>query len=289
VTADVGDVGDVAARPSRAIVWYFVLAYSLSWAWLVPIALTGGTVRAGQGWPTHFPALLGPLLAAVIVTGCSQGRAGLARLGASMVTVRLPWRWWLFALSPLVVLAIVLFIDLLTGQRAPAAHEFAVFSGLPAGWGVLGVAAAIFLVNGFGEETGWRGFALPSLQQRYSPLRATIILAALWAGWHAPMFLVVSTFQSFTAPILAGWFIGLFCGAVVLTWLYNRSGGSVLLVASWHASYNLISGTDAATGLLAAVSTTLVIMLAVVLIGLDVRARRHGHASVLGPPLRLRT
>jgi membrane protease YdiL (CAAX protease family) len=198
-----------------------------------------------------------------------------------MVTVRLAWRWWLFALSPLIVLAGVLLIDVVTGQAVPAARDFAVFSGLPASWGVLGVATAIFLVNGFGEETGWRGHALPALQRRTSPLRATIILSVLWAGWHAPMFAVVTTFQAFTAPILVGWFLGLFCGAVVLTWLYNRSGGSILLVAIWHSSYNLISGTDAAQGLLAAISTTLVIALAAALIGLELRATRKAQPRVL--------
>jgi membrane protease YdiL (CAAX protease family) len=277
-----------AQAPWTATAWYFVLAYGFSWAWLIPIALAGGTVRAGHGWPTHFPALLGPLLAAFAVTAWTQGRPGLSQLAARMVRVRVPWRWWLFALSPLIVLAAVLLIDGVSGQPMPAASDFAVFSGLPAGWGVLGVAAAILLINGFGEETGWRGYGLPALQTRYGPLRGIIILAVLWAGWHAPMFAVVSTFRSFTAPILAGWFIGLFCGAVVLAWLYNRSGGSILLVAIWHATYNLISGTDAATGLLAAVSTTLVIVLAVVLVGLELRARRHGHASVLGPALRRR-
>jgi uncharacterized protein len=89
--------------------------------------------------------------------------------------------------------------------------------------------------------------------------------------------------QPFTPPILVGWFVGLFCGAIVLTWLYNRSCGSILLVAIWHATYNLVSGTDAAEGVLAATATTLVICLAVTLIGLEVRNTRRGQPSVLGP------
>ena len=276
------------AGTARATIWFFVLAYGFSWAWLIPIAVTGGTVRGGHGWPTHFPALLGPLLAAVIVTAWTQGRPGLSDLAGRMVRVRVAWRWWLFALSPLIVLGAVLLIDAVSGLTAPAARDFAVFSGVPAGWGVLGVAAAIVLVNGFGEETGWRGYGLTALQSRYGPLRGVSVLAVLWAGWHAPMFFVVSSFRSFTAPIVVGWFLGLFCGAVVLSWLYQRSGGSILLVAVWHATYNLISGTDAATGLLAAVSTTLVIVLATVLIGLELRSARHGRPTILGPAVRRR-
>jgi uncharacterized protein len=166
----------------------------------------------------------------------------------------------------------------MAGAEWPTSH-----TGLPARWGVLGVATAILLVNGFGEETGWRGYALPHLQRHRGPLVATVILSVLWAGWHAPMFFVVDTFRTFSAPILLGWIIGLVCGASVLTWLYNRSGGSILLVAIWHATYNLVSGTDAAEGLLAAIATTMVIGLALALVGLEMRATREARPSVLGP------
>ncbi len=263
------------------IVWFFVLTYLLAWLWLLPIAVAGGRVTAGRGWPTHVLALMAPLVAALVVTARFDGRAGLAHLGRRMVRVRVPLRWWAFALSPLLVLGLVLLVDGVSGRALPLAGDFARFSGLPSGWGVLGVGAAI-VVGGFGEEAGWRGYALPQLQRRHAPLAATLVVAALWAAWHLPMFLVVEGFRSFTGPVTAGWVLGLFCGAVVLTWLYNRTG-SILLAAVWHGTYNIISGTSAATGLLAALSTTLVITLAVVLVVLEVKSTRTGHASVLGP------
>jgi membrane protease YdiL (CAAX protease family) len=275
-----------AGHAPNHIAWFVALAYAFSWAWLIPLVLAGGLVVAGVAWPTHFPALLGPLLAAFVMTTRQRGRRGVRDLLRRMAYVDVPVRWWLVALSPLMVLAAVLLVDTVAGQPLPAAEDFAVFSGLPSGWGVIGVAGALFLVNGLGEETGWRGYALPLLQQHHSPLVATGIVATVWVGWHAPMFLVVDTFRSFTPGILVGWVIGLFCGAVVLSWLYNHSGGSILLVAVWHATYNLISGTDAATGLLAAVATTLVIALAITLVGLELRATHRGSASVLAPTAR---
>ena len=272
-----------ATAGRRPIVWFFGLAYALSWLWLVPIAAAGGRVAAGRGWPTHLPALLAPLAAALIVTARSDGTAGLNDLGRRMVRVRVPLRWWVFAVSPLLVLVLVLLVDVAAGRALPAIGDFARFSGVTSGWGPLGVGAAIVMINGFGEETGWRGYALPRLQRRYPPLTTTMIVAALWAGWHLPMFFVVDGFRSFTLAITAGWVLGLFCGAIVLTWLYNHTR-SILLVALWHGTYNIISGTSAATGLLAAVSTTLVMVLAVALVVLEVRATRAGHRSVLGPP-----
>ena len=145
-----------------------------------------------------------------------------------------------------------------------------------------GVLCIIF-VGALGEETGWRGYALPQLQRRFSPLASSLILAVLWFGWHVPQFWVIATYRDFAPVQYVGMFLGLACGAVVLTWLYNRSGGSILLVAVWHGLYNLVSGTQAATGILAAVVSTLIMIQGIVLIVLEVRARRHGRPSVLGP------
>lgn len=108
-----------------------------------------------------------------------------------------------------------------------------------------------------GEELGWRGYALPSLQSRFSPLSATLILALFWFLWHLPMFAVIATYRSFAPIGYVGMALGLTCGAVVLTWLYNRSGGSILLVAIWHGLYNLVSATEAVNGTLAAIVTAL--------------------------------
>jgi membrane protease YdiL (CAAX protease family) len=260
-----------------------VLACLLSWGWLIPIAAMGGVVVAGKGWPTHFPALLGPLLAAFVITGLRTGRAGVGDLVRRMARLRVPARWWLFAGSPLLLLLITVTVGAVLARRVPALEDFAQLSGLPSEWGVWGVAVAVLLVNGFGEETGWRGYAVPVLQRRYSPLTATLVVALMWAVWHVPMFVVVASFRSFGPALLVGWLIGLGCGAIVLTWLYNRSGGSILLVAVWHTGYNLVSGTAAGSGLLAAISTTAVIVLATALVALEVRATRTGSPSVIGP------
>ena len=83
------------------------------------------------------------------------------------------------------------------------------------------------------------------------------------------LFAMVDSFRGFDAFTLVGFFIGMMAGAVVLGWLYNRTG-SVLAVAVWHAAYNLSSGTAAAEGVPAAISTTIVIIAAIVLVAADV-------------------
>src|ERR1700712_5737404 len=245
---------DAEPQPDRGrgLLAYVLLAYGFSWLWLLPLVVTGLVVQQGQGWPTHFPALIGPMVAAILVAA----RTGtLRRLLRSMVRVRVPWRWWAWALSPLVLLAIGLVTEMATGAQLPQPADFAQMSGLPSAIGVGGVLVLV-LVMGFGEETGWRGFALPLLQRRFSPLTAMLVLAVIWAGWHLPMFLVVNSFRGFSVGTSVGWLLGLTAGSIVLGWLYNRSGGSVALVAVWHAGFNMVSATAAASGLVAVSGTS---------------------------------
>jgi membrane protease YdiL (CAAX protease family) len=210
-----------------------------------------------------------------------MGRPGVRDLLARMARWRVPLRWWLAALSPAALLGLALIAMVAAGKPLPSMADFGQFSGISA-IGLVGVLLLI-LVGALGEETGWRGYALPQLQLRFSPLTSSLILAVLWFAWHLPQFFVIATYRDFGPVQYVGMFLGLTIGAVVLTWLYNRSGGSILLVAVWHGLYNFVSGTQAATGMLAAVVTTLIMIQGVVLIVLELRARRRGRPSVLGP------
>jgi len=200
---------------------------------------------------------------------------------ARMTRWRVALRWWLVAVSPLAFLGLALIMMAATGKALPSLPEFGRFSGIPA-IGVAGVLLLIF-ASALGEETGWRGYALPQLQRRFTPLASSLILALLWFGWHLPQFFLIATYRNLGAGGYVGMFFGLACGAVILAWLYNRSGGSILLVAMWHGLYNLAAGTQAASGMLAAVVSTLIMIQALLLIVCDLRARRRGQPSVLGP------
>ena len=273
--------GDGPGLDTRALVVFFALAYVLSWSWAIPLAAAHLVVRRGVGWPTHLPALLGPAIAALVVTAWTMGRPGVRDLGARLVRWRVPVRWWLVAVSPVVFLGLALAAMAAAGRALPGVGDFGRFSGTPA-IGLAGVLLIIF-AGALGEETGWRGYALPQLQRRFSPLASSLILAVVWFGWHLPQFWVIATYREFAPVQSVGLFCGLACGAVVLTWLYNRSGGSILLVAVWHGLYNFVGATQAATGILAAVVSTLIMIQGIVLIALDLRARRRGQPSVLGP------
>jgi membrane protease YdiL (CAAX protease family) len=178
------------------------------------------------------------------------------------------------------MLPVALVVGWAMGVHTPSVGDFAVFSGLPSSLGVVGLFLVLLLVNGYGEETGWRGFAVPHLEQRMSPLAAALVVAPLWALWHLPSFFVINNYRQFTAAQVVGWFLGLTCGSIVLTWLYDGSGGSILLVVVWHALYNVVGATAAAHGTLGALVSMVVMVQAIVLVVLYVRAgRQHGPAS----------
>ena len=263
----------------RPAVAFYVLACVISWGWSFTLLATGETVRQGDGWPTHFPALAGPLIAAFAVTARIGGRRGSAVLLRRLVRWRFGVGWWVAALSPLAYLAIGLAIATVAGS-APSAREFALYSGWPA-MGIAGAGLAAFL-NGEVEETGWRGFLLPSLQPRYGAKRAAFIVGALWGLWHLPFFLLAS-YRGIAPFAVVGFGIGILAGSIVATWLYYGSGQSVLAVAIWHASYNMASGTAASSGAVAAVASALIIAQAVVLLRLHEQASRRGLPPVLGP------
>jgi membrane protease YdiL (CAAX protease family) len=179
-----------------------------------------------------------------------------------------------------VALATVLAVMGLAGQDLPQWAAFASFNGLP-DHGVFSTLVLVLLLNGFGEEAGWRGYLLDRLQRRFDPLPATLIVSLVWAVWHAPFFFILSTYAGFNAMTLVMFPLGLTSGAIVLTWLYNHTGGSILAVAVWHTLYNLAVATGGATDLIQGIVTAMIMVAAAVLVVGEVLARRRGR-SVLG-------
>ena len=134
------------------------------------------------------------------------------------------------------------------------------------GIGVLPVWLATY---GFGEEIGWRGFALPRLQKTMRVSRATLILGLLWAIWHTPAFFYLDIFERIGFVFLPGFLIGVLFGAVLFTWIYNGSGGSVLMVALWHGLYDLLTASLAAQGLITILMSAGVIVWGLLITNVD--------------------
>jgi membrane protease YdiL (CAAX protease family) len=259
-----------AAVRRHPLAAYFALAFACSWGYWIPVAAAGGR-------PSHFPGLLGPMLAAVLVTGVSQGRPGLRDLGSRMVRWRVPLRWYAAATLPLAVGLVALGVLWFAGAKLPSLAQLGDMPGLPAlGW--LAVLVLSLVVNGYGEETGWRGFAWPRLRQRHGLAGAALLLAVPWALWHLPLFWLDTGLRGFPLLMLPGLLVGMAAGAVVLGWLYEQARSSILVVALFHACLNMASATRGTEGLVATVVSIVIIGWAVVILRADGRhASRSGH------------
>ena len=207
----------------HTLVAFFAIAFALSWyPWV--LALLRGS--------TSGPNPLGPLFAGIIVTAIVSGRSGLREFFSRLVRWRVGAKW--YALAFIAPLLICLFVAIVTRCLMPDLQMTA-FSPekmreLPDRF------LFILLFIGLGEEPGWRGFALPQLQSKYSPFKASLILAPLWTLWHLPLM-----GNEFPWPIVPPFVLSVFGATFMLTWVFNETRGSVLLPMLMHAVVNTIS------------------------------------------------
>jgi membrane protease YdiL (CAAX protease family) len=214
------------------MITFFALAYGLSWAMLL-------ILYGLLGLPAALAILLqtlGPTLAALIMTGLLEGPTGPRRLLARVRIWRVARRWYLFALAGIPAVCVIAALVL------PGA-----FVGLGDASAVkLGIEFLVFMLVGFFsgplfEEPGWRGFALPHLQGQMGALRGTLVLGVLWAAWHLPQYLVPEWADENGGldPTLVVTFLVMVVAITpIMTWVFNRTKGSLLLVMLAHASIN---------------------------------------------------
>jgi len=238
---------------------FYLCTLALSWGyWLtmLPVARPGQVPTS-----THLPGLLGPMVASIFVTALVSGRSGLLRLASSALVLPRPrLRNVLLGLSPLAIGAVAFLALRILGVPFPAWSAFADYPGLPTGMSVAAVTAVVLVVNGFGEEVGWRGFATAELLPRLGKFRTTAVVAGLWLPWHAPLFFLNTSMHNLVGPVFFGWALGLLCGAFALAAVYLASGHSIFVVAVWHTLYNMVVATSAGAGTPAAVASTAVMI-----------------------------
>src|SRR5437588_10772117 len=202
---------------------FFILAFVLAWSIRIGMNLTSLDAA-----PLKLLAEFGPAIAALIVTAAVNGKAGVRTLLGRVRKFRVnPWWYVLVLLGPAVLQLMSIGAFVLLGGPG---GQFQ-FPGL-----VLPIILTIGIVLSVGEEIGWRGFALPGLQSRSNPLVASLIIGALWALWHVPGDITNLGLLSLPSTYIAFlWFLGLtITGSVLMAWVYNRTEGSLLLMALFH-------------------------------------------------------
>jgi membrane protease YdiL (CAAX protease family) len=228
----------------KQVITFFGLSYFISWFVWLPfyghlIGLSNLPLLPYQ----HALGGLGPLLAAILTTWIFLKNQGVKALLKQI-----------FQIKPIIYLLVALFSPFLLSVLA-ALINYIIYK-TPINLSALLIAkefphfhlVTFFIYNliffGFGEEVGWRGFALPRLQTKTNALTASIILTFFWALWHWPLFFYRPNYMAMGLSGILGWLFSLLTGSVLLTWLYNSSKASILVCAIFHATIDIAFTAD---------------------------------------------
>lgn len=231
------------AHPVRALVVAYTLAFALPWtAWGTLIAEQRGVI----GW--HLPQGLafwfGLPVAVIAASLAGGGWSGLLGVVRRLLHWRTGWLWYLGAvgLAAGIPLLVLLFARL---ANIASPSDVLPLSQMPIS---LLIETLMFWLT---EEAIWRGLAQPTFELWLNPALASVVVGVLWALWHLPLFAIRGSFQA-ALPYL-GFFVLTVATAIVLGWLFNGTGGSVLICALYHGVIDVVF---AATGVLSASALT---------------------------------
>lgn len=222
----------------KPLIWFFLLAYAIAWSVAFGVGIDPELIQATYSPLRAFVLITLPKfafsLAGLIMIMVSKGYVGLRELGSRLFRWKVGFKWYALAyFGPAVLYGLgVLFF----GMLEPSI--FASFTwNSNSFWMFLfgadtGILTYMFLRGGLGEEIGLRGFALPELQKRFSPLLSSLILGVLWAVWHLPAW-----WQRDLLSILIP-FLAVIALSIIFTYVFNNSAESLGIIILLHASLN---------------------------------------------------
>lgn len=214
--------------PFFALFPFLLISFGLAWGILALYIFCPNRMATLVGeltgqHPLFFLAVYAPAIAAFIIVAVYGGTKGLRRYLSRLYRWRCSPGWYAF-----LILGVPLLFccgSALKGNLLSEPFPFPSFQAFA-------VALLLMAIKGPVEEFGWRGLALPVLQRKFAPFWAGLILGVVWGVWHFPAFLLSGAPQS--AWAFTPFFVGAVAVSVIVTQLFNDSGGSLLLPALFH-------------------------------------------------------
>lgn len=218
-------------KKQNYLLYFFILTYLFSWSFWFPFVLN---VQI----PLYMAliGILGPATIGIIITFVEKGKKGVKHLLKGIIKWKVKFRWYVFTLIfPFIVMYLAIYANYLIEGN------FIEINGIKSWTSIPIFFIYILFLQGPLEEIGWRGYALPRLQKKYSSLKASIILGVIWAFWHTPLFLFSSLHAGLPIYLYILQVIGI---SILMTWIFNSTGRSILLVIFLHTTINM-AGTIA--------------------------------------------
>ena len=167
-----------------------------------------------------------PTIAALIMTFLRGGLPDVRKLLRGFTIWRVSYKWYLAALFLIIGPLIFALVYIMLGF-----DYVGIDPSLTASTAVVALLSTLYL-GPICEEAGWRGFALPKLQERYSALTSSLILGVIWACWHLPLYLLEERMPFYIyLPLVM-------VLTILFTWLYNNTKGSLIIAVLAHFCFN---------------------------------------------------
>jgi membrane protease YdiL (CAAX protease family) len=233
----------------KPLLAFFVLSYMFFWSFLVLVLIILGLLQlqpeALPSWALPIIVILGswmPNLAAVTVTGILAGREGIRQLLGKFLAYRIAARWYLVALFPFPLAFIAAGLYRLAGGTTLGNV------GLSAGFWA-GLIILNLLQGATGEEAGWRGFALPRLQETHGPVKSSLILGLAWSFWHLPLWFFSGYSGLDLLIYILAFSVSIVSLTFLLTWISSKTPNSLVPIVIAHFSFNVSLNLVDARGL----------------------------------------
>jgi membrane protease YdiL (CAAX protease family) len=218
----------------------FLVAFAV--AWLVAILVNLANQKFIENM-SFSPGLVGLFVVSIIpvafVIASSFSPNPLVRSYlSSLVKVRGVWRWTIFAfVMGFAFTLISIPIGSILRLRPVSSYQLPELSPTLIGLVIVKFLYQFLFFNATGEETGWRGFAMPRMQSKISPLLASIIIGVFWALWHLPLWQAegrpVDSIEFWVEMLIAHILF-----SVITVWFCNRANGSIFVAGVAHATIN---------------------------------------------------
>lgn len=203
---------------------------------------------------------------AFIIASASSRIPSVRKHLSSLIQLRGVWGWALLALILFPAAHLISFpINNILTRQSVTSYQFPDMSLSLIGLVVLKFFYQFLFFNATGEETGWRGFALPRLQARTSPLFASVFIAFFWVPWHFFGWQAEGQ-QITTLPFWALMYAGHILLSVLIVWIYNRAKGSILVAGFAHAATNTVQAFISVQNILSLYLTLFVVVLVLVVV-----------------------
>ncbi|AFY74411.1 CAAX amino terminal protease family [Synechococcus sp. PCC 7502] len=188
-----------------------------------------------KGLPLDIPitdilAAFTPLIAASILTCKEEGYVGINKLFKRILDFsRITKKIWYLPITLLPFFMYLLIYIVIHLIRLPLAINFCIpFLSIP-------FLFCLFFIGAVAEETGYMGYAIDPMQERFGALSASILMGIPWAVWHYPSIIQ----QGHNLTWIAWATFGTVAVRVLIVWIYNNTGKSLFACILFHTLMNV--------------------------------------------------